>query len=318
MTGVPPSPNSSSGPSGLPDPLLPAAPNASPGDPYASPALAPRELPGGSTGRRAPAGVVASVVVLAVALVAGSGWLVVRQPWGSGGAVVTGAPGAPGGAAAPAAGAPATSPQPEPSDPSDPSEPSDPSDPAVPTWAPARTRATATAPSAPTATATVTRTAAPTSTRATSPAPRRTRASARQEAAALKALYDRRDADRVWVELDRRWVAQLASKYVGIRDRLQRAADGSNRFGAVDILAEHRRLRREFVTVFLVRGDDYGPRHFGPNGEPLWVTFAFVNFAKGGIGSAAEVRAWCDRQFAGLSPAQRKNACVPRQLLPLD
>lgn len=143
--------------------------------------------------------------------------------------------------------------------------------------------------------------------------PTRTTATVDTESAATSELQALRDGDLMTVSLDASWVAQLASKYVGIVDPEQTTQDGGHVFGAVDILAEHRRLRdgdNLGARVVLLLSTDYGKRQL-VNGNPLWVTFALGDF-----GSAAGVDAWCHQRFPQLSSTQLTNACTARRLYP--
>ena len=127
------------------------------------------------------------------------------------------------------------------------------------------------------------------------------------------ALQSLRDADLPTVTLDSSWVAQLASKSIGIVDPGQTAADGSHVFGAADILAEHRRLRdgdNLGARVVLLLSTDYGQRQV-VTGSPMWVTFAL-----GGFTSSDDVQTWCHRRFPDLADAQLTNACAVRRLRP--
>lgn len=131
------------------------------------------------------------------------------------------------------------------------------------------------------------------------------------EQAALVKLESLRAADVQLVTLNGQWVAQLASKVPGIYDELQMTDSGSHTFMAVDILAEHGRLRSADnvgAQVFLLKSTDYGERKLY-NGEPMWVTFATRPFS-----SSQDVQAWCTRRFPDLSGAALQNACAPRQL----
>jgi hypothetical protein len=83
------------------------------------------------------------------------------------------------------------------------------------------------------------------------------------ESAAVSELQALRDGDLMTVSLDASWLAQLASKYVGIVDPEQIAEGGGHVFGAVDILAEHRHLRdgdNLDAHVVLLLSTDYGKR----------------------------------------------------------
>jgi hypothetical protein len=118
-----------------------------------------------------------------------------------------------------------------------------------------------------------------TATPPTAPAPGSTSPSpvvtADAEAVALATLYELRLRDLPTVALRGQYVAQLASKVVGIVDPHQTTANGSHTFEAVDILAEHLRLRHADnggVPVVLMLSTVNGRRQrYG--GQPLWVTF---------------------------------------------
>ena len=115
--------------------------------------------------------------------------------------------------------------------------------------------------------------------------------------------------------LDSRWVAQLASKSVGITDPLQVTESGSHKFNASDILAEHRRLDLETTDgsdVFMLRSTDYGKGQ-RYKGKILWVTFA-----DGGFTDRSEVVQWCRSRFPGLSGDKLANQCFPNRLRPLS
>jgi hypothetical protein len=165
-------------------------------------------------------------------------------------------------------------------------------------------------PAAPPSTPPPTPTPTPTATPTPPPTPTATPPE-ELEAAALAELDAVRRRDLARVRLDGRWLPQVASKYVGVEDPLQTAADGSHRFDAVDVLAEHQRLRRRFPTAFLLLGSDYGRRRSGPGGEPIWVTFVDGDFRSEGA-----VRAWCERRYANLTARERDNSCQPRRVQP--
>lgn len=108
------------------------------------------------------------------------------------------------------------------------------------------------------------------------------------------------------------WVAQLSSKYVGVKDLRQRTASGSHTFGAVAILAEHQALRDRFdgrYQVRLLRGQDWGARTTRPDGATFWFTLVIGDFH-----SRADVEAFCRRAFRGLSAQDLENQCLPRTL----
>ncbi|MGW3859357.1 hypothetical protein [Micromonospora arida] len=130
---------------------------------------------------------------------------------------------------------------------------------------------------------------------------------------ALLALRELNGQDLPTVSLDGGYVAQLASKTVGIVDPHQVAENGSHTFYAQDILAEHSRLRQMFAgetQVVLLLSTDYGRQQLH-EGQPLWVTFALVPDS-----SKEGVVAWCATQFASLSAEALENQCAPRRLNP--
>lgn len=133
------------------------------------------------------------------------------------------------------------------------------------------------------------------------------------EELALAELEALRAASLSRLILDRRWVAQVASKSVGITDPLQTAANGTHTFYAVDILVESRAVTSGVAasSVLVLRSDDFGRRSFADDGQPYWVTVVDVGF-----GSSDEVTAWCARTYPTLSPEELENACAPRTLAP--
>jgi hypothetical protein len=140
-------------------------------------------------------------------------------------------------------------------------------------------------------------------------------AAARQvEAQAKQTLNYLADQGKQTVSLDSRWVSQLASKWIGITDPLQRTASGSHTFKASDILAEHTRLKsgqNAGAYVFMLRSTDFGLGK-RPDRKILYVTFA-----DGGFGSLNEVQRWCKHRFPKLSGKRLLNTCLPTRLKPV-
>lgn len=110
----------------------------------------------------------------------------------------------------------------------------------------------------------------------------------------------------------RAWVAQLASKSVGITDPRQIAVNGTHTFYARDILAEHEQLaaRVPDLAVILADSTTYGSRKTDTGGRPYWRTVVLG----GQFDSKATVTAWCARTFAPLTGADLENQCVATQL----
>jgi hypothetical protein len=134
------------------------------------------------------------------------------------------------------------------------------------------------------------------------------------EAQALAQLNSLRSDSLKRVPLDGRWVAQVASKWVGVTDPLQTAANGSHTFQATDILTESQAARTKVddpKKVYVLWGTDFGKRSTGPNGAPIWVTIVDAGYA-----SHDNVLEWCRVKFPGLSPQQLADTCAPRQLTP--
>jgi hypothetical protein len=139
--------------------------------------------------------------------------------------------------------------------------------------------------------------------------------SADPQAEALAKLEELREQGLAAVTFDGRFAAQIASKYPGVTDRFQVAADGTHTFQATDILAEHERLRDEHGDdehpVILVKSTDYGKRQVTAAGEPLWVTFVIGDFA-----NRQAVLDWCASHFGDLSADELRNQCDSRNLRP--
>lgn len=126
-------------------------------------------------------------------------------------------------------------------------------------------------------------------------------------------LSEQRYADIASLSLNGRWIAQLSSKYDGVTDSTQVAANGTNTFYLHDILIEHQTLRARFTSagarVYLLEATDFGKQRTWPG--ILWVTIADP-----GLGSQSQVQQWCQAQFPQLSGKQLENVCMARQLNP--
>lgn len=109
------------------------------------------------------------------------------------------------------------------------------------------------------------------------------------------------------------WVAQLASKFVGVTDPRQTTSSGSHTFYEADILAEHEALRAQFSAydVVLLDSRTYGKRR-DKNGAAIWVTMVVNN----GFNSEDSVLAWCGSQYPSLSGKDLLNICMPNRLNP--
>jgi hypothetical protein len=134
------------------------------------------------------------------------------------------------------------------------------------------------------------------------------------EDAALAELEALRAQSLTGLVLDGRWVAQMASKSVGLTAALQTAQNGTNTFYAADILAESLAVQ-SLVTdpsqVLVLHSVDFGRALTAPDGQPFWVTLV-----DGGFGSSADVQAWCAQTYPDLDPAALVDRCVPRTLTP--
>lgn len=131
---------------------------------------------------------------------------------------------------------------------------------------------------------------------------------------ALAQLDALRAASVSRLPLDGRWVAQVASKSVGISDPLQTAQNGSHTFYATDILAESMAARNTVSDpseVYVVWGTDFGKRSQAADGSPYWVTLVDAGFS-----SSAGVSQWCQATFSNLTPQQLADTCAPRTLVP--
>jgi hypothetical protein len=134
------------------------------------------------------------------------------------------------------------------------------------------------------------------------------------ETAAVQALNRLRADSLSRVRLDGRWVAQVASKSVGITDPLQTTRNGSHTFAASDILAESTAAQSAAPSpsdVYVLWSTDFGKHSTAPDGSPYWVTVVDDGFS-----SATDVQAWCARTYSSLSPAVLADTCAPRTLDP--
>ena len=152
-------------------------------------------------------------------------------------------------------------------------------------------------------------------TPSTSSAPATTSARPRglTEPQALAELEALRTNSLPRLALDGRWVAQVASKSVGITDPLQIAANGTNTFYAVDILAESRAAASSVSagSVLVLRSTDFGKRSTAADGQAYWITLVDAGFS-----SSDQIRAWCASTYPTLSAEQLANACAARTLVP--
>jgi hypothetical protein len=134
------------------------------------------------------------------------------------------------------------------------------------------------------------------------------------EAGALAELAALRAESLARLTTDGRWVAQLASKDVGITDPLQIAQNGTHVFLAVDVLAESRAALASVTdpaAVSVLHGTDFGQRSTAPDGDPYWITVVDAGF-----GSRDDVGAWCAATYPQLDGDELTNACLPRRLTP--
>lgn len=133
------------------------------------------------------------------------------------------------------------------------------------------------------------------------------------ESAALAQLTSLASSDGARASKNGQWVAQLASKWVGVEDKRLTTASGSHVFYAADILAEHQRLRMQFTSydVVLLDSRTYGKR-LNRNGEAIWVTMVINQ----GFSGEDAVLSWCQRNYPGLSGKDLLNSCMPNRLNP--
>ncbi len=117
------------------------------------------------------------------------------------------------------------------------------------------------------------------------------------------------------LDLDGRWVLQLASKYDGVVDRTQLSTRGDHVFHYVDILAEHKHLDTKVRGVgmqpMLLLAKDFGTTQ-NPRAARIWVTLA----DPGGLDSMAAAQVECATLYPGMSAAARADVCLPRRLTP--
>ena len=159
-----------------------------------------------------------------------------------------------------------------------------------------------------TATATVTTSPTADATPTPPPPPKPTpkpKTARQQRADALAALNRMRAADAQRDPIRGQWVAQLASKFEGVKDSSQQATP----FTVPQILAEVNRLKRnpkDDSPVLLVLQGDWGGSK--ARAKPLWVTFADISAS-----SRDEAVAWCESHFE--QRGKRLLAvCYPREM----
>jgi len=147
--------------------------------------------------------------------------------------------------------------------------------------------------------------AAPTSTPATP--------TAMSEEQALNQLQLLRSNSLSHLVTDSRWVAQVASKSVGITDPLQTAANGTHTFYAVDILAESQAATNLAPpsSVLVLQSTDFGKRSHASDGQAYWITLVDEGF-----GSSDAVKSWCAGAFPTLTADQLADTCAARTLSP--
>jgi len=129
---------------------------------------------------------------------------------------------------------------------------------------------------------------------------------------ALNELEGLRDASLAWIQLDGRWVAQVASRSVGSTDPEVTAANGTHTFQADDIVRETWAVDAALNgagTVWVLWGTDFGAKATAPDGSPLWTTLVDAGFR-----SADDVNAWCATTYPGLTPDQLAHRCARVQL----
>lgn len=112
------------------------------------------------------------------------------------------------------------------------------------------------------------------------------------------------------------WVVQLDSKWIGISDPTETAADGTHTFKATDILSEYQALQNQFGTsVVMVNSTYFGTQlsyASKPKNQPLWT----VVYDPGNFSSIDDANSWCSTEFPALSGNSLANVCYPRQATP--
>jgi len=133
------------------------------------------------------------------------------------------------------------------------------------------------------------------------------------EGQALEQLQLLRSNSLSHLVTDSRWVAQVASKSVGITDPLQTAANGTHTFYAVDILAESQAATTLAPpsSVLVLQSTDFGKRSHASDGQPYWVTVVDEGF-----GTRDAVKSWCASAFPTLTADQLADTCAARTLSP--
>jgi hypothetical protein len=155
--------------------------------------------------------------------------------------------------------------------------------------------------------------AAPTPSVRSSPRPSKsTSTAASREKHALADLSGLRSDSIDAVTLDGSWVAQLSTKSVGTVDKSLVAANGTHRFAAADILAEHLQLRKDDrfngTQILLLKGTDFGQRSTD-HGKPWWITVASGSFF-----DEQSVKDFCQSAYPEKHGQALTNLCTARRL----
>lgn len=127
-------------------------------------------------------------------------------------------------------------------------------------------------------------------------------------------LRERRLESLDAIDLDGRWVLQLASKTDGQTDPWQTSRRGTHTFYLADIWDEYEYLESQGtnmgMTVWMLEAKDFGPQR--DRGAEYWVTLA----DPGNLTSEEDGKAACSTLFPGLTGDDLKNICLPRKFDP--
>ncbi|MDF8265159.1 hypothetical protein [Luteipulveratus flavus] len=128
------------------------------------------------------------------------------------------------------------------------------------------------------------------------------------DAQAIVSLNQRADEDERATPIDRLWVVQLDSKYVGVRDLSQQPTP----FTAVDIWNRFQNVisdPRFGGQVRIVRDDHFGKR-ISQGNRLTWVALLDLD-----LPDKASAQAWCEATFVERG-TDLANVCLPRQMTP--
>lgn len=133
-------------------------------------------------------------------------------------------------------------------------------------------------------------------------------------AQALTALQAAREGSLQSLTFNGRYTLTVSSKYEGVSDAYQVAANGTHTFYLPDIYADYlqakKAMGRHSIPTFLLLATDIGGTHVRTDGKQVWMVIALAP----NIGNLEQAKAACQRLFPQYSGEELKDHCLPRTL----